>query len=166
MLRVLIIGPCGAGKSTLAFRLADILCLPLYHMDKLGWQPGWVETPKADMLAALERILTTDQWIIEGNYGSSLRQRAAAADTIIQLDYPILLCLARAIKRVWNGRGKVRPDMAADCPERFDLAFIWYIMTWRWGPGPHTRHTIAGHAHKLIRFTRPAQLERWLADLR
>lgn len=124
MRKLLIIGPCGAGKSKLAFRLAVILRLPLHHRDKLGWQPGWVETPKADLLAALERILATDQWVIEGNYGSSLGQRAAAADTIIQLDYPILVCLWRAVSRVCRQRGMVRADMADRCPERFDFAFL------------------------------------------
>jgi len=33
MQRVLIIGPCGAGKSTLARRLAPALGLPLIHRD-------------------------------------------------------------------------------------------------------------------------------------
>ena len=166
MHRILIIGPCGAGKSTLAFRLADRLGLPLYHMDRLGWQPGWVETPKSEMLAELDTILATDSWIIDGNYGSSLPQRADAADTIIQLDYPIFLCFWRAVTRVWRQRGKVRADMADGCPERFDFAFLWYIVTWHFGPGPRTRRNIAGNEHKLIRFTRPARLEPWLAKLR
>lgn len=42
----MIIGPGNAGKSTLAVELGKKLKLPIYHLDKIGWQAGWVATPK------------------------------------------------------------------------------------------------------------------------
>src|SRR6185436_13818444 len=39
--RVLVIGPPGAGKSTLATRLAAKLGLPVHHLDLHHWMPGW-----------------------------------------------------------------------------------------------------------------------------
>jgi adenylate kinase family enzyme len=48
MQRVAIIGSRGAGKSTLARKLGGILGLPVIHLDKEYWQPGWTEPPKAE----------------------------------------------------------------------------------------------------------------------
>ena len=44
MKRVMIIGCCGAGKSTLARRLHKIIKLPLYHLDQYYWKENWTET--------------------------------------------------------------------------------------------------------------------------
>ena len=41
MERILIIGCGGAGKSTLARRLGEKTGLPVVHLDKLYWRPGW-----------------------------------------------------------------------------------------------------------------------------
>ncbi|EBR8158754.1 adenylate kinase, partial [Salmonella enterica subsp. enterica serovar Newport] len=41
MRRVLIVGCPGAGKSTLAKELANITKLPLIHLDRYYWLPGW-----------------------------------------------------------------------------------------------------------------------------
>ena len=67
-----MIGPCGSGKSTLSRELGDRLDLPVYHMDHLGWRPGWVETVKGELREKLEAIVATERWLIEGNYGSTL----------------------------------------------------------------------------------------------
>jgi adenylate kinase family enzyme len=39
--RVLIVGCGGAGKTTMARRLASITGLPLVHLDRVYWRPGW-----------------------------------------------------------------------------------------------------------------------------
>ncbi len=165
MLRVLVIGPCGAGKSTLAFRLATKLGLPLYHMDKLNWLPGWVDGGNDRVRAKLSEIVANDRWLIEGNYGSTLPMRLARADTIVFLDFPIPLCLWRIIKRVIVHRGRTRADMTDECPERFDPAFLWYVATWRLGPGPRTQAKLRGHEDKVVRLTTPKALAEWLESV-
>jgi adenylate kinase family enzyme len=52
----MIIGPPGAGKSTLAKRMAAITGLPLYHMDQLHFLPGWVEKPKDEFHGLIATI--------------------------------------------------------------------------------------------------------------
>jgi adenylate kinase family enzyme len=42
----MLVGSGGASKSTLARELGVRLRLPVYHLDALLWQPGWVMTPK------------------------------------------------------------------------------------------------------------------------
>lgn len=165
MRRVLIIGPCGSGKSTLARELAPLMRLPLVHMDQLGWQAGWVETEKAELNARLADVVAGEEWLIEGNYGSTLAPRLARADTVIYLDFPIRLCLWRLAKRIVTHRGRARPDMPEGCPERFDAAFFWYVMNWNSGPRVRTEATLAGYTGNLVRLRNPAALAGWLRDL-
>jgi len=161
MKRVLIIGPCGSGKSTLARELAPRMGLPLVHMDQLGWQAGWVETEKAELNARLAKAVAEDQWLIEGNYGSTLLPRLERADTVIYLDFPIRLCLWRLVRRIRSNRGQSRPDMPEGCPERFDLAFFWYVMNWNTGPRVRTEAKLAPFLDKVIRLRSPAALAQW-----
>ena len=48
MERILVLGPCGAGKSTPAVKLGAKLGLPVIHLDKEYWRPGWVEPDPAE----------------------------------------------------------------------------------------------------------------------
>lgn len=161
MQRVLVIGPCGSGKSTLARELAPRMGLPLVHMDQLGWQAGWIETEKAELHARLADAVAQDEWLIEGNYGSTLAPRLERADTVIYLDFPIRLCLWRLVKRIISHRGQSRPDMPEGCPERFDPAFFWYVMNWNTGPRVRTETMLAGYKGNLVRLANPRELAEW-----
>ena len=45
MKRVMIVGQPGAGKSTIARQIGQRTGLPVVHIDKIHWMPGWVERP-------------------------------------------------------------------------------------------------------------------------
>lgn len=161
--RVMVIGPCGAGKSTAAARLAELTKLPLIHMDKLNWQAGWVETETQALRDKVSAAAAGERWIIEGNYGGTMELRLARATLVLYLDYPIPLCLWRILKRIWQFRGKTRPDMTEGCEERLDMAFLWYVARWNSGPGPRTEAKLIGHESKIVRLRSPAQLDDWIA---
>ena len=72
MKRVLVIGSGGAGKSTFATRLGARLGLPVIHLDRVYWQPGWVETPKDEWLRKVEEMCAADAWVMDGNYSGTL----------------------------------------------------------------------------------------------
>ena len=165
MRRVLVNGRCGAGKTTVSRKLSELLDVPLYHLDQLHWKHGWIEGSKAELYDALVPIIAQDRWLIDGNYGSTMDLRLSNADTVIYLDYPIPLCFWRALKRVWQFRGKSRPDMTEGCPERFDFEFFHYIAMWNWNARPLTERLLDGHHNKVHRFKKPAALQSWLTTL-
>lgn len=127
MKRILVIGSGGAGKSTFAKRLGEILELKVIHLDSLFWSSGWVEMPKDQWRAMVEELIKGESWILDGNYGGTLDLRLAACDGVIFLDMPRMICLKRVFKRRMSHRKQSRPDMAPGCPERINLEFIKYI---------------------------------------
>ena len=95
MRRVLVIGSCGAGKSTFSRRLHKLTGLPLLHLDRHYWKPGWVESEVDEWKAKVEELIAGDEWIIDGNYGGTMEMRMRRADTVIWLDLPRYLCTYR-----------------------------------------------------------------------
>jgi adenylate kinase family enzyme len=163
MQRVLVIGSPGAGKSTLSHALAQATGQPLIHMDKLHWLSGWVERDRAEALAEVEQVLAQERWIIDGNYGSTLPLRIKRADTVVWLDYPTWLCLARVFKRWWQYRGRARPDMTEGCPENLNAEFLLYVLNFRSAWQGRNAAATSGFAGELVRLRSPAEAERWLA---
>lgn len=165
MERLLVIGPCGSGKSTLAVELGRRLALPVHHLDAVAWLPGWTEMERPEFHRRTAQMVAGKCWIIDGTHGGSLNLRAPHADTIVYLDFPIRLCLWRLVKRVLRYRGRTRPDMGADCPERFDAAFFWYVARWNSGPRIRLHKRLEGHWDKVVRLRSPSELVRWLDSL-
>lgn len=129
MQRVMIIGQPGSGKSTLARAVADILHLPVFHMDQIHWQDGWVPRPedeKAEMVAEVHRL---ERWVFEGGMSKTWEARLARADALIWLDLPLPQRYRRIVTRWLAFRGRTRPDLPAGCPERLDPEFLLYV--WR-----------------------------------
>ena len=107
MKKVIVIGCCGAGKSTFARKLRDMTGLPLYYLDMIWHKPDRTNVSREEFDAALQNILSQGSWIIDGNYQRTLDLRLAACDTVFFFDLPVEECLAGVEAR----RGTVREDM-------------------------------------------------------
>ena len=147
MKRIAVIGPTGAGKSRLAGKLGVKLDVPVVHLDRLFWKPGWVRTPHDEWVAAQRLELAKESWIVEAQYDDMLPEWIDAADTIVYLDVSPLKCLWRVSRRrldaqpatgapadsepgsvhgalrkfvrnQWEYRRKVRPELVADLERR------------------------------------------------
>lgn len=87
MRKVAIIGSGGAGKSTLARKLGEILDIPVYHLDAIFWRPNWEPIERDELIEKTMEIQETDDWIIDGNYNTTMDFRLQQADTVIFLHF-------------------------------------------------------------------------------
>ena len=124
---IIIIGSAGSGKSYLAKKIAEITEYPLIHLDNEFWNPGWVKTPREEWIEKQREMISTEKWIIDGNYNSTLELRIEASDLVIFLDINRFVCMYGAIKR----HGKKRSDLPDYCNEKFDKEFIDFLK-WIW----------------------------------
>ncbi len=145
MERVAIVGPGGAGKSTFARSLGEQTGLPVFHLDRFFWKPGWVETPREDWRQRQSALVAADRWIADGNYGGTFDERFVRADTVIIVARPRLACVAAAVARTARNHGQ--PLQAEGCPERFDLAFYRWIWNYERDSRPRLDDALRRHDH-------------------
>ena len=131
MQKILVIGSGGAGKSTFSRKLGALLGLPVIHLDKLFWHPGWVETPREDWVKVIDLETSRSGWIMDGNYGGTMEMRLAACDTVIFLQFSRWICLRRVLLRSLKYRHSARPDMQEGCPENMDSEYLKFLH-WIW----------------------------------
>jgi adenylate kinase family enzyme len=112
-------------------------------------------------------LVARDAWVMDGNYGRTLDVRLDAADTIIFLDLPRVVCTWRIFKRTWQHRGRVRPDVAPGCPEHLTWGFVWWVWTYRSRRRPAILERLATHSReKTVIIMRSAgEVERFIARL-
>lgn len=167
MRRIAIIGPGGAGKSTLARQIGAKLDLPVIHLDAEHWQPGWIEPSKEEWARRVQELTQGEAWVIDGNYGGTMDLRLAAADTILFLDLPPPLCLMRVVQRQIRYRNQTRPDMGPGCPEKLDPAFLRWIWNYRRDRRPGILEKMGQYAEgrRIVHLQTPAQVRRFLDRL-
>jgi len=163
---VAIVGPGGAGKTTFATELGRRTGLPVVHLDRLHWQPGWVETPTTEWEEIVTREVSEERWIMDGNYAGTYGTRFSRADTIIVLAPPRWRCLRGALGRILSNRG--RAVQADGCPERVDLHYLRWIYRYPTASRPGLDRAIAGsgrHA-RVVELRSPIAVEAFLASVR
>ncbi|WP_435208967.1 adenylate kinase [Micromonospora sp. bgisy143] len=168
--RILVYGVYGAGKSTLAARLAQRLGVPWYPVDDLLWLPGWVEVPVAQQRSRIEQICRRDAWILDGAYHGWRDVPLARADLVVALDYPRWLSFGRLLRRTLRrlGTGEVicngnRESLGSVLSR--DSILLWHLTAF----GRARRRMRAWQADPagppVLLFTHPAALDDWLASL-
>lgn len=168
--RVLVGGIPGAGKSTLARRLAARHDLPYVEMDALFHGPGWTERPTfvEDVAAAIGQ----ERWVIDSVGYASVRDLVwDRADTLVWLDLPRWQVMPRVVRRtvrrvvlrteLWNGN-REGPGAWRDPEHPVRLA---------WSEHGSRRAMVAERvadprwAHLEVHHLRSArEVRRWLAD--
>jgi adenylate kinase family enzyme len=151
MQRVVILGRGGAGKSTFARKLGNATGLPVIELDQHFWQPGLIPLERGRWRDIQGRLANQQRWIMDGDLGKydELGVRLQAADTVLVLDFSLLRCLVRALRR---------------SKERMD--FWWWLVTWRWIERPKIKKAITEHAASahVRTFGKPKELERYLSS--
>ncbi len=171
MERVAVIGTTGCGKSTMAERLAARLGGQFVDLDAINWGPEWTPATIPVFRERLSAALAGDRWATAGNYSQVRDIIWSRADTIVWLDYPLPIVLARLFRRtvrrvvtqeeLWGGN---RESFRAQFASR-DSLFLWALKTHyrrrREYPAELARPE---YAHlRLVHFNRPRQADQWLA---
>ena len=123
MSKIIVIGCPGAGKSTFSRKLSEVTGIKLYYLDMLWHKPDKTHISREEFDIGLEKIMTNESWIIDGNYTRTLEARLKECDTVFLLDYPLEICLEGAASRI----GKKRVDLPWT-EDEFDEEFKQYII--------------------------------------
>ena len=159
--RVAVIGCPGGGKSTLSRALRDATGLPLYHLDALYWRPDRTTLPREEFYPLMQEIIARNEWIIDGNYQSTLEWRVAACDLVVFLDYPTEVCLEGVRAR----RGQKRSDMPW-VEEGDDQEFLAFIRAFESDSKPKILELIKKYPDKaVVTFRTREEAERYLGEL-
>ena len=145
MKKIIVIGCPGSGKSTVSRALHNKTGIPLYHLDMMYWNADKTTVEKRVFLERLSVVLEKDEWIIDGNYGSTMEMRMVACDTVIFLDYPLEVCLDGIKER----RGKSRSDMPWIETEE-DAEFIEFIKNYNEQQKPKVLELLEKYSDKNI----------------
>lgn len=166
--RVLVAGTSGAGKTTMAARIAGILGVPHIEIDALFHGPDWVPRPsfESDVHAFSARPAWTTEW----QYRSVREHLADRADLLVWLDLPRSLVMRRIIRRtlvrrlrreeLWNGNRE---------------AALWTIITdrdhivrWAWNTHHKSQARVAELMRRrpdlyVVRLRNQKEVGRWLS---
>ncbi|PZE71571.1 AAA family ATPase [Curtobacterium sp. MCBD17_019] len=169
--RVLVAGPSGAGKTTFAQQIERVAGLPHTEVDALFHGPGW--TPRPDFVEAVDAFTREPRWVTEWAYTSQLGNLVVSrADTLVALDYPVLLHMSRLVLRtirrsvrrveLWNGN--VEP------PLRTFFGNPEHIIRWGWKGRARIRANVVAAERdwpqlRVVRLRSQRQADAWLRSL-
>jgi adenylate kinase family enzyme len=160
--RVLVVGCAGAGKTTFATRLGEVLDLPVIHLDSEYWRPGWQHPPEDEWPALVDDLTAREDWVMDGNYGGTLERRLERAHAVCFLDIPRLTCLRRVILRSWRYRGRPGPGLPPGCPERLEWQFLMWVWNYEQRSRGRVLSLLAACDLPVVHLRSRREADRWL----
>ncbi|WP_416067436.1 AAA family ATPase [Rhizobium sp. ZK1] len=98
--RIFIIGNGGSGKTWLAEQLGKKIAAPVFHLDDLHWLRNFIgERPRHERDQLVAAAADGRSWIMEGIYGSILKQVFSRVTTLIWLDVSNDECVSNLLQR-------------------------------------------------------------------
>lgn len=160
MKKIIVIGCPGSGKSTFSKALHEITGIELFHLDMLYWNSDKTTVGKSVFLERLSKTLEKSEWIIDGNYGSTMELRLQACDTVIFLDYPLDVCL----KGIKERQGKARSDMPwTENGDEEDTEFINFVKNYNSECKPQVLALLEKYSDKnIVVFTSRKEADKFL----
>ena len=98
-MRINIVGTSGCGKSTVGKHIAERLNVPYIQLDELFWKPNWAESTDEELYPKLEKSLSADEWVLDGNYNRTTSIKWKRVQMVVYIDLPFHIVLYRIIRR-------------------------------------------------------------------
>jgi adenylate kinase family enzyme len=127
-MKIAVIGHSSSGKSTFSKRLAHVYHIPVLHIDKIFFEPNWVERDKTLVASEIKAFMNQKDWIIDGFYRRLATERFDEADQIFIFNFNRFKCLYGAIVRRFKYHNQNRDSVCVGCKERLNLSFVWWIL--------------------------------------
>jgi putative MATE family efflux protein len=127
--RIIVKGGAGAGKSTLSRALGKKFGLPVIHLDRYVYGPGWKKVEFAEVRARVAQALASNRWVVDGTYSDLHDLMLPQADLVIWIEQPAWRRLYRTWRKTRIHRNRPRSDRPDDCEERFTLGYVMTILS-------------------------------------
>lgn len=105
-MKVCIVGPSGAGKTTIAGELARKFNIATYEFDDVYWDTSgtaYVKNSDQSMADAIDKIIEQGSWLVEGAYDKRMYPLLAECSLILRVEVSFSVRAIRLIKRfVWS----------------------------------------------------------------
>ena len=169
--RVMLYGVTGSGKSTAAARISAATGVPWTSVDDLAWQPGWVQLPEDQQRERITEICAGETWLLDTAYGVWRDVPLARVELVVGLDYPRWLSLLRLARRTLDRAVRRRVVCNGNTESWRMMVSRESILLWHFRSFTRKQRQIRAWAAdppagvRVLRFTRPAALEAWVAGL-
>jgi len=171
-MRIVVVGTSGAGKTTLARRIAALLGVPHVELDAINWQSGWRDLARHDPEEFVRRVnaaIEAEAWVVDGNYGPVRDRIWQRATHLVWLDYERPVIMARVISRTLF-RAVLRTELWAGNRERWrQMLRPSHPIRWAWNTWERRRRETAERLAQrgcedlvVLRLRRPSEVSRAL----
>lgn len=171
--RILVLGRTGSGKTTLARELAAVIGVPHVELDALFFGPNFSTVPLSVLRERTTAAIAADHWVTDGNKSAVRDLVWPRADTIIWLDYPLLVSLWRLGRRALRRTSVLKAEAAgsgqkASLPRQLLSAAKGVLKALRSHSGQRRRYPKMFAEPKnqhlaVVRLRSPRATRRWLA---
>jgi adenylate kinase family enzyme len=169
-MRIVVVGTAGAGKTTLARRIAALLGVPHIELDAINWQSGWRDLTRHDPEEFVRRVagaIGAEAWVVDGNYGPVRDIVWQRATHLVWLDYERPVIMARVISRSLV-RAILRTELWAGNRERWrQMLRPSHPIRWAWSTWDRRRRETAERLARreyarlvVLRLRRPREVQR------
>lgn len=173
MKRIVVVGTSGSGKTTLARQLGALLSIPAVELDALHWEPNWTPALLPALRERVELALSSEAWVVDGNYNKLRDLTWARADTIVWLDYSLAVIMARLTRRtftrifareeLWNGNY----ERLGNALFSKDSILLWALQTYQRNRRLYSELASQSECAHLnfVRLRSPRATQAWLASV-